>query len=113
MSSLSLPRQTSCPHRPVVIRHEPLVLGHRDIASLGGGVVVDVGVGGRAVRDLGGQATRVVVSGRATVSRVDKSSLRDAWSISRPTTVPASSKSTLTPGAISRVSRPGVDLSSM
>jgi hypothetical protein len=81
------------------------------------------GVGGRAVHGLSKitthpalwrlQAARVVLSGKATVSTVERSSRVEAWSISNPTTSPVASKSTFNPSATSRTSAPGCALSSM
>jgi hypothetical protein len=54
-----------------------------------------------------------LAGGSAMVSTLDRSSLRDARSISRPTTLPSASKSTTKPSTISRVSAPGAFASSI
>src|SRR6202008_89674 len=54
-----------------------------------------------------------LAGGSAIVSILERSSLLDAWSISKPTTSPLASRSTLRPSTISRVSVPGMLFNSM
>jgi deazaflavin-dependent oxidoreductase (nitroreductase family) len=61
----------------------------------------------------GAHAARVVFSGRATVSSVERSNRAEARSRSNPTTSPAASISTFRPSATSRTSAPGCGFNSI
>ena len=58
------------------------------------------------------QPTLVERTGSALVYRVDRSNRLDAWSVSKPSTLPLTSRSTFSPSKTSRVSAPGPALSS-
>ena len=58
------------------------------------------------------QPTLVGHTGGGLVSSADRSNRLDAWSISKPSTLPLTSRSTFSPSKTSRVSAPGPALSS-
>ena len=59
-----------------------------------------------------GQLTLVERTGSDSVSSAERSNRFDAWSMSKPSTLPAASRSTFSPSETSRVSAPGPALNS-
>src|SRR6266545_2726839 len=81
---------------------------HRKKALHLKGMDCQVKPGNDGAEDNGrGYHPAAVAGGSAIVSTSDRSSLREAWSISNPTTSPLASGSTTSTSTISRTSAPG------